>query len=176
MDSNEARRVQRAANRAGYGVVRVRRDPAGDGYITSGLRDGADTRDRWHSMAEFRAAGGVPAPRTGRPATGTGGRGAVVLAQHGHGSVKLILGKEIWRALGSPRRVALSATRRGVCVRATADDGPGTWSLGGARNTAPACNIGRAVATGLGLLPGRYRATADGAAIRLTPTTAPGTA
>jgi hypothetical protein len=169
MDRNEARRVKTAAARQGYRFIRILRDPDGPGYLTGGKRDDERERRHWRSLAAFEAddhrrpqAGTAPAPArpAHRPATGTGGTDVAVLDQRNAGSLKLCIGKELWRAIGSPARVALAMAAGGLTIAPTRATGPGTYALTGPPGGVPSCNIGRRRAREtFGLAPGRYPAT-----------------
>jgi len=87
----------------------------------------------------------------GRP-LGSGAGHHISVAPLNRGSVRLTIGKELWRSCGSPRRVELQ--RRGMALHITPvdlstmdpDDPIGYAVSGGSTLTAPRISIGKRVA------------------------------
>lgn len=81
---------------------------------------------------------------TGRPKPGTGGH-TVRLSESNRSSNRLLIGKELWRAIGSPARVSLSRAGRELHIAATTDDGDGTYAVSGGILSQPRISIGKDV-------------------------------
>lgn len=76
-----------------------------------------------------------------RPAYGTGGFHVRIKAQVGSGW-QVFIARELWRAIGSPRRVAI--TRRGnvLHLAPTTEDDAGTYALSSGAWSMPRCSVG----------------------------------
>jgi hypothetical protein len=81
---------------------------------------------------------------TGRPKTGTGGH-SVRLSQSNQSSNRLLIGKELWRAIGSPARVSISRHGRALHIEPTTDTDAGTYTVTGGVLTQPRISIGKDV-------------------------------
>jgi hypothetical protein len=79
---------------------------------------------------------------TGRPKTGTGGH-SIRLSESNRSSHRLLIGKELWRAIGSPQRVSLSRQGRALHIAPTSDDGDGTYRVTGGALSQPRISIGK---------------------------------
>lgn len=83
--------------------------------------------------------------KTGRPATGTGGH-TIALAESNKTSNRLTIGKELWRAIGSPKRVAIN--RRGAALYitpTTSTERGASYAVSGPPASAPRISIGVSV-------------------------------
>jgi len=77
----------------------------------------------------------------GRPPIGTGGH-TVSLRESNRGSHRLTIGKELWRAIGSPARVAIDRRGNALHIVPTDREEPGTYAISGASNSIPSISIG----------------------------------
>lgn len=83
----------------------------------------------------------------GRPATGTGGH-AITLRESNKTSNRIVIGKELWRAIGSPRRVTISRRGGAIHIAPTTSTERGvSYAVSGPPSTAPRVSIGIQVCT-----------------------------
>jgi len=77
----------------------------------------------------------------GRPPLGTGGH-LVSIRESNKGSHRITIGKELWRAIGSPDRVAIERRGNALHIAPTDSEGSGTHAISGASGSIPSISIG----------------------------------
>ena len=89
----------------------------------------------------------MTASKTGRPVTGTGGR-AVSLRESNKTSNRLTIGKELWRTIGSPKRVTIVRRGNALYIAPTMSTERGaSYAVSGPPASAPRISIGIQVCT-----------------------------